>query len=204
MIQKLFTTYLYTHQLAPSQFKSINADLLAESQKFAEIDLEGQLWSQKNYRGGYTSYGSLNRMWEVSSTFSELKEIIMAQAWKFSQKLQFDISKKDLKMVSMWINVMPTEVTHSWHIHPHSVLSGTYYVKTPARCSSIKFEDPRISRFMNTPPRKEKARQELLWHFSHQPKAGEIVLFESWLNHEVPPNPSQQERVSISFNIDWC
>lgn len=203
MIQKLFPTYLYSHKLPASQFKTLNPDLLSESYKFSEIDEKGLVWSQKNYRGGYTSYGSLNRMWEVSSTFSELKDHVMSQAWKFSQELQFDITKKDLRMVSMWINIMPTDVTHSWHIHPHSVLSGTYYVKTPAKCSAIKFEDPRISRFMNTPPRKSSASKELQWHLSHQPKAGEILLFESWLSHEVPPNSSREERVSISFNIDW-
>jgi uncharacterized protein (TIGR02466 family) len=34
-------------------------------------------------------------------------------------------------------------------------------------------------------------------------KAGQVVLFESWLRHEVPPNPSSADRVSISFNFSW-
>jgi uncharacterized protein (TIGR02466 family) len=33
--------------------------------------------------------------------------------------------------------------------------------------------------------------------------AGKLVLFESWLRHEVPPNPVAAERVSISFNYGW-
>jgi uncharacterized protein (TIGR02466 family) len=34
-------------------------------------------------------------------------------------------------------------------------------------------------------------------------KAGQLVMFESWLRHEVPPNPTRSERVSVSFNFNW-
>jgi uncharacterized protein (TIGR02466 family) len=34
-------------------------------------------------------------------------------------------------------------------------------------------------------------------------KVGQVVLFESWLRHEVPPNPSKAPRISISFNFSW-
>jgi uncharacterized protein (TIGR02466 family) len=34
-------------------------------------------------------------------------------------------------------------------------------------------------------------------------QAGSLVLFESWLRHAVPPNPSQSPRVSVSFNYNW-
>jgi uncharacterized protein (TIGR02466 family) len=34
-------------------------------------------------------------------------------------------------------------------------------------------------------------------------RAGRVVLFESWLRHEVPPNQARGERVSVSFNYAW-
>jgi len=34
-------------------------------------------------------------------------------------------------------------------------------------------------------------------------QAGTLVLFESWLRHEVPPNPAASPRISISFNYNW-
>ena len=32
---------------------------------------------------------------------------------------------------------------------------------------------------------------------------GKLILFESWLRHEVAPNPTRGDRVSVSFNYDW-
>jgi len=34
-------------------------------------------------------------------------------------------------------------------------------------------------------------------------QAGSLLLFESWLRHEVPANPVNAERISISFNYGW-
>lgn len=203
MITTLFASQIYSKALNPKNLKTLNKDLLDECYKFSEIDEKGQEWSLKNYPGGYTSYGSLTNMWELSSTFDDLKKHLDRHVRGFAKALQYDIDPKCLKIVSLWINIMPPQVTHSWHIHPHSVISGTYYVRTPKNCSAIKFEDPRVSRFMNTPPRKKSAPNTQQWHYSLSPKEGQVVLFESWLSHEVPPNQAQSERVSISFNYDW-
>ncbi|HEY8271605.1 MAG TPA: TIGR02466 family protein, partial [Pseudobdellovibrionaceae bacterium] len=89
------------------------------------------------------------------------------------------------------------------HIHPLSVISGTYYVQTPKDCGSIKFEDPRMVGFMASPPRKENAQERNKRFVELKPQAGNVVLFESWMRHEVPQNKSDIERISISFNYDW-
>ena len=98
---------------------------------------------------------------------------------------------------------MPPDVIHTMHFHPLSVISGTYYVQTPKNSSAIKFEDPRMDSFMATPPRKHDAKDANKRHYSLQPQEGHVVLFESWLRHEVPANESNKERISISFNYDW-
>jgi uncharacterized protein (TIGR02466 family) len=90
---------------------------------------------------------------------------------------------------------------HSLHLHPLSTISGTYYVQVPRGSPGIKFEDPRLDRFMAAPPRRADAAAQGWVTVAAQP--GAVVLFESWLRHEVVPNPSQQERVSVSFNYSW-
>lgn len=98
---------------------------------------------------------------------------------------------------------MPEGAFHTMHIHPLSVISGTYYVQTPKNCSAIKFEDPRMVGFMASPPRAEKAQERNQRFVELKPQAGHVVLFESWMRHEVPQNLSSTERISISFNYDW-
>src|SRR5258708_37132400 len=83
-----------------------------------------------------------------------------------------------------------------------STLSGTYYVRVPAGTPGIKFEDPRLDRFMAAPPRKAGAKRETRPWGTFPAAAGQLVLFESWLRHEVVPNRVDAERVSISFNYN--
>jgi uncharacterized protein (TIGR02466 family) len=107
-------------------------------------------------------------------------------------------------MSDCWINIMSHRVTHSLHLHPNSVVSGTYYVATPKGCAGLKFEDPRMSSLMAAPPRVDGVRPENRPYVTYPATAGNVTLFESWLRHEVPSNPVKSERISISFNYDWA
>ena len=202
MIKTLFPTFVYYAPLAAKD-PNLNKDLKFEAIKFAEIDEAGHEWSQKNYKGGYTSYGSIAKMHQNSTTFETLEKEITKHVRKFVKHLEMDIDVKELKMTSCWINIMPTNVVHSMHLHPLSVISGTYYVQTPKNCSAIKFEDPRFNSFMASPPPRHDAQDHNKRHHSLAPSEGHVVLFESWLRHEVPANESNKERISISFNYDW-
>ena len=106
-------------------------------------------------------------------------------------------------MADCWLNVMAAGVTHSLHLHPASFLSGTYYVAVPKGAGALKFEDPRLSRLMATPPRRAGAPRAVGPFVSMAARSGDLVLFESWLRHEVPPARYAGERVSISFNYAW-
>jgi uncharacterized protein (TIGR02466 family) len=106
-------------------------------------------------------------------------------------------------MSDCWINVMGRGSAHGGHLHPHAVISGTYYVKTPAGSAGLKFEDPRLSRLMAAPMRRAGAPRERRAHVEYPARAGRLVLFESWLRHEVPAGGAAAERVSLSFNYHW-
>jgi uncharacterized protein (TIGR02466 family) len=99
---------------------------------------------------------------------------------------------------------MPETAAHSLHLHPLSFVSGTYYVVTPPGCPGLKFEDPRLSKFMAAPPKKAKARPANRPHIVYPAEAGQVILFESWLRHEVTANRIAAERISISFNYNWA
>jgi len=201
--QALFPTLVYKAPLQASGWKAFNDRLLLECRQYREDDSAGQAWSATRYPGGYTSYGSLSRMHTISPTFALLERRLGRHVSRFAQSLEFDLEGRELAMTDCWINIMPRQVVHSLHLHPLSTISGTYYVRTPRGAPGIKFEDPRLDRFMAAPPRRSDCRPENRPWVTVPAEAGTVVLFESWLRHEVLPNPVAAERVSISFNFNW-
>jgi uncharacterized protein (TIGR02466 family) len=121
----------------------------------------------------------------------------------FANAMEWDLTDRELQMTDCWINIMPRSVVHGLHLHPLSTLSGTYYVHVPAGAPGIKFEDPRLDRFMAAPPRKAGAGREARSWGTFPAVPGQLLLFESWLRHEVVMNRVAGERVSVSFNYSW-
>jgi len=134
----------------------------------------------------------------------ELERRLGRHVAAFSKSMDWDLGGRRLGMTDCWINIMPKGVAHGLHLHPNAVVSGTYYVRTPAGCPGLKFEDPRLSRLMAAPPRLADARPIHRAHVTYPARAGHVTLFESWLRHEVVANPLSSERISISFNYDWA
>ena len=202
-IKAWFPTFIYCAPLLRTGAARFNAELLKEAYQLRDFDRAGQRWSKKNYPGGFTSYGSLDKLHQFSSTFGELQRRIDRHVKSFARKLDFDLAGRRLVMTDCWVNIMSRQTAHGLHLHPTSTLSGTYYVKTPPGCAAIKFEDPRLDRFMAAPPRKADCAPEHRAWQTVKAEAGKVVLFESWLRHEVPANPLKEERISISFNYSW-
>lgn len=205
MTKLLFPSFIYHSSLINTnhRLRQLNKELLKEAYQFKSFDEKGHEWCKKNYPGGYTSYGSITNLHELSPTFLEFKNHLDKHVKKYIKHLEMDVNPKQIKLSSLWINIMPSHVVHTNHIHPLSVISGTYYADIPVGASALKFEDPRLAYFMATPPRLAKARQDNQWYYHFKPKVGQVVLFESWMRHEVPPNQAKKDRVSFSFNYDW-
>jgi uncharacterized protein (TIGR02466 family) len=202
-IHAFFPTFVYTAALQKSGSREFNRQLLQECRQLRLDDAAGRRWSDKNYPGGYTSYGSTHRLQLISPTFEALRRKLQRHIKAFAAGAELDLDGRPLAMTDCWVNIMPRRVVHGLHLHPLSTLSGTYYVQVPPGGPGLKFEDPRLDRFMAAPPRKADARRENRPWITVPAEAGQLVLFESWLRHEVVPNPLAAERVSVSFNYGW-
>jgi uncharacterized protein (TIGR02466 family) len=198
-----FPTYIYCEPLQRTGLARLNSDLGDECRRLREFDAAGRRWSDKNYPGGYTSYASMNELHRFSSSFAELEKKLRRHVGAFARALDFDLRKRSINLTDLWVNIMPPTAAHSLHLHPLSFISGTYYVVTPKGCPGLKFEDPRLDRFMAAPPRLPTARRENQAHVTYPAEAGNVILFESWLRHEVAANRIAEERISISFNYNW-
>ena len=200
MIRSLFPTRLYHAQLSGLDHAELEASCLS----IAEDDEAGQQWSQENGYPGYTSYASLTDLPWRFPIFAEVVKALDAHVAAFAKDLEFDLEERELKLEDIWINILPEGGMHASHIHPHSVISGTTYVAMPEGASALKLEDPRSARMMAAPARLKDARRDMRSFVYIAPDVGDVLLWESWLRHEVPMNMSEDDRISVSFNYGWA
>ena len=202
-IDSLFVTRLYRAALS-EQGKPIDTGEFEHTcLSIADDDEAGHNWCEENAYPGYTSYASLDDLPWRFPIFKDLVKVLDKHVAAFAEDLCLDLGGKELTLDSMWINILPTGGTHASHIHPHSVISGTTYVTMPEGASALKLEDPRSARMMAAPPRKADAPREQRNFIYVAPNVGEVLLWESWLRHEVPLNMADDERISVSFNYSW-
>ena len=202
-LQTLFVTEVYRESLAhDSGFDAFNGELSDACAMLATEDKAGRAWCKANGYRGYTSYASLDDLPQRASVFGDLKRKLDRHAAAYAKALNFDLGGRKLKLDSLWVNVLESGGVHSGHIHPHSALSGTVYVEVPDGSGALKLEDPRLAMMMAAPPRLQDA-PELQRRFVYlQPDVGAILMWESWLRHEVMPNRARTPRVSLSFNYN--
>ena len=200
----LFATPVYEASLSTDgTFENFRAELEAACRLLAAEDGAGRAWCKAHGYGGYTSYASLDDLPTRASVFGELRGKLDKHAAAFARALDFDLGRRRLKLDSLWVNVLKPGAAHSGHIHPHSVLSGTVYVSTPKGASALKLEDPRLPLMMAAPPRRADAPEAARAFVYLQPEPGTVLMWESWLRHEVPANAAKADRISISFNYGW-
>ncbi len=203
-LRSLFVTQVYEASLTGERdFEGFNAELEDACRMLADEDTAGRAWCKQNAYGGYTSYASLDDLPTRASVFGDLKRKLDRHAGAFAKDLALDLGGRRLKLDSLWVNVLRPGAAHSGHIHPHSVISGTVYVATPPGASALKLEDPRLPLMMAAPPRRPDAPEAAKSFVYLQPQPGTILMWESWLRHEVPANAARRERISISFNYGW-
>lgn len=148
--------------------------------RLMEEDPEGE---QKSNRGGWHSqYGVLR-----SAPFAKLAELITRQVHRINPRA---------KVNRGWANVNPPGTVNAVHIHPKSILSGVFYVAAPEDSGNLRLHDPRPAALMTGDlPDYVSSPVEI------PPKPGMLLLFPAWLPHEVLENRSQEDRISIAFNV---
>ena len=188
--RNLFATLLYSGDLAD---QALLANLARSIRSLAEEDGAGRRWSREHRYQGYTSYASLDDLPKRDPAFADLARQLTRNAAAFADECAFGLGRKP-RLDSLWVNLLKSSGQHSGHIHPHSIISGTLYVEAPAGSGSIRFEDPRLPMMMAAPTRPDT-------FVTVEPRPGLLLMWESWLRHEVLSGTGHAERLSISFNF---
>ena len=197
MARNLFVTRLYQAELGDD---ALLGELAHSVRSLAADDHAGRRWSRENFYSGYTSYASLSDLPKRDPAFNDLGRQLTRHAVAFARECAFELTRKP-RLDSLWANLLKSGGQHSGHIHPNSVISGTLYVEVPKSSGAIRFEDPRLPLMMAAPPRDRDGPEELQPFVTVEPRRGLLLMWESWLRHEVLAGSGKGERLSISFNF---
>jgi len=120
----------------------------------------------------------------------------------------FESCATTLEFANVWININNKGGYNEVHVHPGSIMSGAFYVKTPKEgdCGSITFhKNPMEGYVVHSLGLAEDLSKAEAAHthatMSYPPKEGRLVLFPSWVSHGVRENHTEEDRISISFNL---
>lgn len=196
-IDAFFVTEVYRDQV---EDEILRQEIEALCRSLAVDDQAGIRWCRKNTYPGYTSYASLADLPWRFPAFKQLVRLLDRHVQAYAKLLEFELKGRKLSLDSLWVNILPPGGSHAGHLHPQSVISGTYYVTVPEGAGSLRFEDPRLGLMMAAPLRKPRAELARRRFVSVAPEPGTVLLWESWLRHDVPPNQGTAERISVSFN----
>ena len=185
-----FPTMIYIKDLP--NVTQLNSYLEQQVIKWSQVDPKGHTRTNVN---GWHSTTDMNKKEEYNVLTKEL----------FA--MQYEIYKKEHLgpkpvLGNMWANINKPGGYNRPHLHPNSLFSGVYWIKTPIKSGNLMLYEPRPGAQCNMPNRKEGPLPSELWREVHyEPVAGRIIMFPAWLWHEVRPNESNDTRISVSFNF---
>jgi uncharacterized protein (TIGR02466 family) len=179
------------HRFDVNGFSEIQDKLIDYAYSLKEKDPKGTLLS--NYGGWQSEIFTINNEENVLQTF-----LVNCLS-------DFPVIKKSINMkVESWININKPGDYNRTHTHPCCDLSGVLWVKTPKDCGQIEFTSPVQFQAYNEVESytDDFKNQNNLFHcYLFNPIEGRILVFPSHLRHEVKENKSNEDRISISFNI---
>jgi uncharacterized protein (TIGR02466 family) len=151
--------------------------------------------NQWDYKNTYTNGEGI----EVLPQIEKFKQYILSVGREFLTSIGYDPVAIQGRVPQIFTSQMNEKDSHGRHSHAGAILSGVFYLNVPHGSSPIMFYDPRPHRDTICLPIKadsEFNRSCITFH----PMVGDLVIWESWLHHEVIPN-NCKDRVTLVFNL---
>ena len=163
-----------------------------------EIKAKDEKGMPRSNIGGWHSHDELYKDEEFKSTVGD----ILYKAKECFGHL--DVQDKYVpEITGLWGMINSPGSRNNVHTHPYNYLSGVYYLKVPQNSGNLVFLEPKPQAEGLSPPKIKEASIHLAHSVTWEPKENSLIFFPSWLQHEVQINNSKEDRVILSFNINW-
>ena len=155
---------------------------------------------------GENSYqsSSLHPKFELNDEMIKLSKEVENKSSEVSNNIGFN---SKVKIINYWANVNRKHCYNIDHAHQGSLLSAVFYVKVSKNSGRITFSNPNallMESYLhgkNLNVNYDSVYYALSSIFTMEPKENSLIIFPSWLTHRVEPNGSDEDRISISFNL---
>tara|TARA_R100001443_G_scaffold107347_1_gene117152 strand:+ start:14872 stop:15486 length:615 start_codon:yes stop_codon:yes gene_type:complete len=153
-------------------------------------DNTDKLWDDtQNPNGSYTTKTDLH----THKIFEPLNQIL-----KQVSITTFGKNVESVKVANMWANILKRGEYHLLHTHNEHTMSGAYYLKVPENSGQLYFRDPRPNSNSWTQKFLDKGNMRFF-----DVKEGDLYFWPSFLDHGTTPHGSDEERITISFDLDY-
>ena len=189
-LHSFFITPVFSFNL--EGYSSLKDDIL-EFRKEDQIGVKG-----RSTNGGWHSKDNLHN----HPNFSDLR----SEIFNFADEAFLHLGVQKMYMpeiTGMWGIINPPGSSNRLHNHPYNFLSGVFYLQVPEDSGQIIFHDPKPQAEVLSPPKVENHSIHVAHRVNFKPKNGTLIFFPSYLNHEVEENNSQDDRIIVSFNINF-
>jgi uncharacterized protein (TIGR02466 family) len=186
---QLFSTPIHVHDLEPQEFEQVQSSI---AQVIDQVQARPSPWTDQ-VKTSFDFQG-VNDIRNLDLT--KLAQSIFTALAQYHEDIACPGS--EFNLLESWFNFYDQGDFMFAHTHPGHKVSGVYYYKAQGTEGNICFENPNaLGSTMEWPYCYQRQLQQ---HFV-EPQAGRLVLFPSWLRHRVIPNTTDQQRISISFNL---
>lgn len=183
----------------------ITEDQMKSTQDFVYLVKDSDGWGRKSSNeGGWQSHDFIDPVMDINP-LKDIRDAIMQRAYAAAD--EFGFREYTLKMTNLWFNVNNKGHFNHLHSHPGGVLSGVYYLKLPECCHGNltfvrDFAYSHMKEYWGTANNIDRwSSEDNQTEWDVFPQLNQLVLFPAWLQHLVSASASEDERISLSFNI---
>lgn len=182
------------HQLFPTEILEVDAPEYLPILRDLFNSVNFPVFETEKYRNGYTTFFHDLKRPQVDG-FDLFLEFLKSQCLLFASHQGVDVEEYEVKIIKYWLNRMNYEGDHGIHNHDEHYV-GTYYVNCPEGSGDIRYHNPSADKWQEwKSPSKQKQ------YVDYQPVEGKLLMWNSWVPHEVMLNLSKTPRDSFSFNL---